>query len=330
MYLRVNIAGFGDAHMESRSCKREHEMPKNLKGDDFSMGRKCFLLFKSGLLLMMALLPAAAWAQNPWQWQMSLRIDQPGDSMYMPSAIAFDTESERYYAVDTGRNRLVSFDRNGKMLRAFTADEQLKAPFDMVRLNNGKLWVVEKGRNSLTLIDVAGREVKPHILKDGKRQVFPDRIGLGGGKLHVLDRASGQVLRLDNNLAVEQRFGCANCTAGLADFVIHDDSVIAIEPRERKIFRFHPDGRIAEEIKLGDEAGFPVSLAVESSGFIYVLDRTHNSVLAYSGNGRLHYRFLGPGQSAGKIHFARQLRFDPWGRLCVVDEGNGRVEIYGR
>jgi len=280
--------------------------------------------------MALVFLPAMAPAQSPWHWQKSLRVEEIGDAMYMPSAVAFDNESNRYYVVDTGRNRLVSFGQDGKVIRAFTANEQLKAPFDMVRLDNGQLWVVEKGRNSLTLIDIAAKKVQPNTLKDGDRLVFPDRIAYAGGKLHVLDRASGQILRLDKDLSVEQRFGCPDCSAGIFDFVIHGDSVLALEPRDKKIYRFRADGTIAEEINLGDKVDFPISLDVESSGYIYVLDRHQNKVLAYSENGQYLYSFLGEGQSAGKVYFARQLRFDPWEHLCVVDEGNGRVEIYGR
>jgi sugar lactone lactonase YvrE len=285
-------------------------------------------LTKLFLVAVLTMLPATALADSSWHWVMSLRVDTTGDSMYMPSAVAFDTESQRYYAVDTGRNRLISFDRDGKLVRAFTADEQLKAPFDMVRLDNGQLWVVEKGRNSLTLIDIRAKKVQPNTLRDGDRLVFPDRIAYAGGKLHVLDRASGQILRLNDDLSVDQRFGCPDCSAGMVDFVIDKDTILALEPRDRKVYRFRADGTVAETIDLGAEVDFPVSLAIGSAGFLFVLDRHQNSVLAYDENGHFRYRFLGPGQAAGKVYFPRQLRFDPWGRLCVVDEGNGRVEIY--
>lgn len=283
------------------------------------------------LVALVLFLPFSAPAQqSPWQWQMSLKVDQVGDSMYMPSAVGFDVESERYYAVDTGRNRLVSFDRGGKLVRAFTANDQLRAPFDMVRLDNGQLWVVEKGRNSLTLIDLAARKIEPHIIKDGTRQVFPDRIAQAGGSLYVLDRSSGDVLRLANDLSVDRRFGCADCTGGITDFVVVDGKVLALGGRDRKILSFNNDGSVAREYALGREVDFPVSLAVGPSGFMYVLDRHSNSVLAYDEDGRFRYRFLSTGHSTGRVYFARQLRFDPWGNLCVVDEGNGRVEVFAR
>lgn len=282
------------------------------------------------LLVAMVMIPVAASAQSSWEWQESLRVDKTGDAMYMPSAVAFDKATDRYYVVDTGRDRLVSFEKDGKLIRGFTANGQLKAPFDMVRLDNGNLWVVEKGRNSLTLIDLQAKKVTPHTLKDEGRLVFPDRIALDGDKLLVLDRASGQVLRLAPDLSVEQRFSCPDCVGGFGDIVVDGKTLLALAPRDKKVYRFNDDGKVAKEISLGGELDFPVSLAVGPSGTIYVLDRHQNQVFAYTEDGKLMYRFLGTGQGPQKVYFPRELRFDPWGRLCVVDEGNGRVEVFSQ
>lgn len=288
--------------------------------------------FRMGWLLAVILLaaPPTVLADSPWGWKMSLKIEKIGDSMYMPSAVAFDDSSERYYAVDTGRSRLVSFDRDGKFLRAFTANNQLKSPFDMVRLSNGQLWVVEKGRNSLTLIDIPAKKIEHHTLKDEGRLVFPHRIATSRDKLYVLDRARGQVLRLADDLSIEQRFNCSECSAGFADFAVVKGDVWALEPRDKKIYHFRSDGTIADAINLGDRLDFPVSLAIGPSGYFYVLDRHQDSVLAYDESGQFQYSFLGSGQAAGKVHFPSEVRFDPWDQLCVVDEGNGRIEIFGR
>jgi DNA-binding beta-propeller fold protein YncE len=282
------------------------------------------------LVTILALLPTTALAYVPWHWQTSLRIQTPGDAMYMPSAVGFDKESKRYYVVDTGRDRLVSFGSDGKVIKAFTAGNRLKAPFDMVRLDNGQLWVVEKGRNSLTLIDIAAKEVKPFTLHDGKRQVFPARLADDGKNLYVLDRASGQVLRLDSNLAVVKHFDCGDSVGGLSDFVVDKGSVLALDTLGKKVFRFHADGTVADTIQLGSRVDFPVSLAVGPSGFIYVLDRHQSRVLVYTPDGKFKYSFLSLGQGSQQVYFPRELRFDPWGHLCVVDEGNGRVEIFSR
>jgi 6-phosphogluconolactonase (cycloisomerase 2 family) len=75
---------------------------------------------------------------------------------------------------------------------------------------------------------------------------------------------------------------------------------------------------------------FPVSLAVGPADSFYILDRHQNNIVVFSRDGQFQYSFLEFGQGPNQLYFPRQLRFDPWGRLCVVDEGNGRVEIFSR
>ena len=294
------------------------------------MIKKQYIYLAIAILGILFCLPSLAAAEPPWKWQMSLHIETPGDAMYMPSAVSFDPVAERYYVVDTGRNRLVSFSRDGVLLKAFSADDRLLSPFDMVRLNSGALWVVEKGRNSLTLINIGAKEVKPQVLKDGGYQLFPDRIAYAQGALYLLDRASGDVLRLNSDLTVAQRFGCADCTGGFVDFTVTDDSVWALETLGKQVFRFRPDGSIAETIHFKGQVDFPVSLDIGPDDALYILDRHQNRVLVFQRDGQFQYSFLELGQGPGQLYFPRQIRFDPWGQLCVVDEGNGRVEVFSR
>jgi DNA-binding beta-propeller fold protein YncE len=284
------------------------------------------------LAIVLLLLPAASvLASSPWQWQMSLSSNTPGDAMYMPAAVSFDPASQRYYVVDSGKNRLVSFNRKGELLKAFSADNRLLAPFDMVRLDNGQLWVVEKGRNSLTLIDIGAKKVTPNTLRDGGHLVFPDRIALSGGKLYVLNRADGTVLRLNDDLTVAQRFGCADCPGVVVDFAVDNGSVWTLENTSKNIHHYGADGSLSETIPLGDRVNFPVSLGLgPSDSLIYVLDRHQDQVVVFGRDGRFQYSFFGLGQGQEQLYFPRQLRFDPWGQLCVVDEGNGRVEVFRR
>jgi hypothetical protein len=59
-----------------------------------------------------------------------------------------------------------------------------------------------------------------------------------------------------------------------------------------------------------------------------VLDRHKQTIAVFDQGGMFRYRFLSSGSLPGQIFYASQLRFDPWGQLCAVDEGNGRVEVY--
>lgn len=286
-------------------------------------------LFLATVLVLLS--TSVASANGPWQWSESLYDNLRGDAMYMPSAIAFDKEANRYYVVDTGNSRLVSFDREGKLLKAFSADGRLKSPFDMVRLDDGRLWVVEKGRNSLTLIDVAAKKVTPNTLTDDGRLVFPDRLAYDDGKLYVLDRASGQVLRLNDDLTIAQHFGCAECPGVIVDFVVDHGTVWTISAMDKEVSHYGSDGKVLQTISLGDKVDFPVSLALgPARATLYILDRHLHRVAVYGLDGSFQYDFLGLGKGDDQLYFPRQLRFDPWGNLCVVDEGNGRVEVFKR
>lgn len=303
-----------------------HQSPGRVMKQMITIYKRAFFL-----TIIIGLLAVPAQAKSSWQWKMTLADNLKGDAMYMPAAVSFDQESGRYYAVDAGNNRLISFDRNGVLLKAFSAENRLKAPFDMVRLDDGKLWVVEKGRNSLTLIDIAGKKVVPNTLKDEGRLVFPDRLVESNDKLYVLDRASGQVLQLNDDLSVAQRFGCADCLGVIVDFAVDDGSVWTLDVMGKNIYHYAADGKLSDTLSLGDRVNFPDSLAISPGAhLIYVLDRHQGQVVVFGEDGKYQYSFLGLGQGQEQLYFPRQIRFDPWGHLCVVDEGNGRIIVYAR
>ena len=281
------------------------------------------------ILLLSTWVPAAV--AGPWQWKINLQGQTPPDAMIMPSALEFDTAKDRYYVVDSGNNRLMSFDREGKLLSAFNAGDSLQAPYDMVRDEKGVLWVVEKGRNSLTSIDLSGKTTVPHTLSYQGRTVYADRLAYAAGQFYVLDRASGGILVFDQDLQGKQSFDCPDCgDGGFVDFKLQGGELWALSMLNRSIYRFGADGRLAAKISLGDAARFPVSLAVDPAGPIYVLERHQGGIAAFDATGELKYRFLEPGQTRGQLYFPVELQIDPWGQLCVVDEGNGRVQIFGR
>jgi len=283
-------------------------------------------------LILFSSLCGQAEAKTPWRWQMTLKPELATDAMHMPHGLYVDAEKERYYVADSGNNRLLSFDRKGLLVHSFTANDELKTPSDLIRTKTGELWIIERGRNSLTRIDMANKQTVPHTLTDQGRLVFPDRIEYNENGFYLLDKASGAVLMLDTTLAVRQRFRCPaeQGNGGFVDFILHDNEVWALDQRAKAVYHFQANGEVAGRISLGEEIQVPVSLAIGSQGLLYVLDRLDGVIIAYDRDGRFKYRFLGAGQAQGQLYYPAELRFDPWGQLCVVDEGNGRVEVFSR
>ena len=270
-------------------------------------------------------------AAGPWQWEMTLQETDGGSVMLLPTAIHVDPILERYYVVDSGKNRLLTFDRAGGFFKTFTASNQLKKPYDLVR-EQGILWLVEKERNSLTRIDLKAKKITPKIITDQDRVVYPDRIELHKEFVYLLDKATGAVLALDKkNLQVTGRFTCSDCDNGFVDFKLRNGKLWALEQSNKAVYKFSYDGVLEELIQLDPAAlDFPRSIEIDESGFLYILDRHKGQVGVFDFRGRFKYSLFEAGQARGKLYYPIEVKFDPWGRLCIVDEGNGRVQVFSR
>jgi len=269
----------------------------------------------------------AAESQSPWKFVFSLQAQ--GKGMALPVALYVDNEKERYYVVDSTGNKLFSFAGDGKFLQEFTAEGTLQKPYDMARLTDGSLLVVEKGRNSLTRVDLKNKKTTPLVLMHQGREVFVDRLEVASGKVYVLDRLSGRILQLDEALQVVKSFAMPADAGWLADFKVVEKKIWALDQKKKQVYSLDENGRPSPPIQLTG-VDFPVSLAVDQTGFFYILDRHRGAVVVFGRNGEFKYQFLTKGQGRNNLYFPQEVRFDHLGRLCVVDEGNSRVMVFNR
>jgi streptogramin lyase len=268
---------------------------------------------------------------EPWLWEMTLQETDGGSTMLSPTAIHIDPVLERYYVVDSGNNRLLTYDKGGGFFKSFTASRQLKRPFDMVR-EEGILWLVEKERNSLTRIDLKAKKISPKAITDQDRTVYPDRIEIYKEHVYMLDKSSGSVLALDkNNLQVTNRYSCKECDNGFVDFKLRNNKIWGLEQSGKAVYKFSYDGTLDEVIQLEtDKVDFPRSIEIDESNYLFILDRHKGSLAVFDSKGRFKYSLFEAGQARGKLYYPIEVKFDPWGRLCIVEEGNGRVQIFSR
>jgi DNA-binding beta-propeller fold protein YncE len=271
-----------------------------------------------------------ALADNRAPWKLAFTLGDPALVDGLPTALYVDGDKKRYYMVDSSGGRLASFDDQGAFQQVFSPAGGLRRPFDMVRLSESVLVVAEKGENTLTRIDFVGKETVRTAVVDQGRRLMVDRLEIAGGRLYVLDRASGGIFRLSEAFTVEQRFPLPQKSGGLVDFKIVGNQIWALGQQEKMLYVYQENGLISKRIDLGGQVKFPVSVAVDSGGLIYVLDRHQGEVVVFDRRDKVKYRFLGKGHGPQQLYYPLEIRFDPWGRLCIVDEGNNRVQVFGR
>jgi len=270
--------------------------------------------------------------EGPWKWQLSLNLntEKLGNQMLFPTGLYVDKERGRYYVVDTGNNDIHSFDLQGNHLNTLKPGDQLKQPYGMVRDAQEVLWLVEKGRNSLTQIDLKEKKIVPHLLKSGEREIFPDRLVLSEGNFFILDKMTGRVVIFNKDLQAVQEIRCADGNGSIFDFTVSKGDIWTLDVIGKNISVFQPNGALLKQIDIGAHVSFPYALEIGTGGQIFVLDRHEGSVAVFDENGEFKYKFLTKGQSRGRLYYPEDLQFDSLGRLCIVDSGNSRVEIFGR
>lgn len=292
-------------------------------------------LYLSGAL---AILVICCWItpsiaeEGPWKWQLSLNIknEKQGNQILLPTGLYIDKERERYYVVDAGNNGLHSFDVQGNHLNTLKPGDQLKQPYGMVRDAQEVLWVVEKGRNTLTQIDLKEKNIVAHKLVFGDREIFPDRLVLSEGNFFILDKMTGRIVKFDKNLQGVQEFCCSDGLGGFGDFTVSLGEIWTLDIVGKMIYRFKASGELENKFDVSGMVSFPYALEIGSGGQIYILDRHEGSISVLESDGEFKYKFLAKGQSRGRLYYPEDIQFDFLGRLCVVDSGNGRVEIFGR
>jgi len=281
--------------------------------------------------LLVLLTGSLAFAAGPWNYVRQLPAADSGVKIGLPSALSIDVDKKRYYVVDAEGGQLVSFDKDGKFLAAFNAGGELRTPLSMARTSSGVLWAVNRANNELLYINPRQQKVQRFTPKypDGTRMV-PAKVAVDGkNRLFVLDLQRGAILQLDDNLKIVQQYSGGKEFQGFVDFKLKGSQLWALDGLSASIYGFSVSGTASDPVQLkGLE--FPVSLEVDSAGQYYVLDRHAGTVVVFGPNGDLRFRFLGKGKRHGQLWYAKELVFDWEERLCVVNEGNGRIDILTR
>lgn len=275
--------------------------------------------------------PGAHGAQ-PWELARQMTGADGTTRLEQPLELGFDAVNRRYFVVDGRHGVLMSFDEEGGRLAAFNAGGQIRKPVDLLLIDANRLWVADRSLNQLLYIDVQEKQVRAFSIRHPNGDlVFVDRLDRDRqSRLLVLDRLSGAIVVLDDNLQVTQTLAGGKEFQGFSDFKVKEDGIWALDGLQRRVYHFDGQGRLQKTIVLAGELSFPVAIEVDESGTLYILDRHAGDVRTFDTQGRFKAAFLVKGKREGQLWYPAALAFDWARRLCVVDEGNARIQIYER
>jgi hypothetical protein len=151
------------------------------------------------------------------------------------------------------------------------------------------------------------------------------------GDLLVYDVAGGRALRLSGSGRPTTEVKIEGQVTALATSAA--GGFFAAVAAEGSVLHFGANGSLAQRWELpGDEhiPAWPVGLAAEPGGDLYVVDRHGARLLVLDANGELVGLGSRRGWEPGLLHFPAGIARLPNGLVLVADEGNGRAQVFRR
>ena len=296
------------------------------------MKRKTFLSLRQfsvlTLVLTLGLAPSTiAQSRLPrlLSWESTLK-GQDQETLRWPVAVAEGPAGELAVA-DAFRKKIFFFKDSGVSWTQGEAVDLEASPLDIAR--DGERYVISlRGEALLVALDIPRRQLRHLALPAG---VIPGSLAsMPGGGVLLQDLATGDILTLSPQgsvwvkvKAVAMDIGDLAATAG--------GGFVATFPTAGEVRRFDALGtenaRWAVP-RTGPVPAWPVGVSLAPSGDITIADRHGQRLVSFDNSGRPRGIGSRGGWVAGLLrHPSRLVRLND-GRIAVVDQGNGRLQIF--
>ena len=257
-----------------------------------------------------------------------------------PQGISVDPEGNIYVA-DTGNHRVQKFDSAGRPIEEIGGfgwgEGRFNRPTGLSAREGLNIYVVDSQNrrvqrfdrylNFLSSIPPSTEEEEPlafGFLRD--IEMAPT------GELYVSDEENEQVLILTSFGELERSFGGFTSAAdrlrtpaGLT--IGRGSAVFVADTGNDRIARYDAFGSFLGSIGQGLLKG-PKGVATDGQGYLYVADTGHDRICVFSSQGELLFSLGAAGTGYGSFHSPIDLAVSGTDLLCVLDSGNGRVQIF--
>ncbi|UCF66211.1 MAG: hypothetical protein JSV80_10455 [Acidobacteriota bacterium] len=285
-----------------------------------------------GIAALVSLLVAPAWAQGSAQtllvWESAI-YGLEELSLRWPVALAMRSEDE-IVVVDAYDDKLVVFtnDTGGWIGRRKVA---LPASPASAAYAGGRYFVSLRGERHGELISFDPDRWAQRPVPLPRGVVAGALAGGKDGTLAVHDQAGSEVLILDAKGSVRAKIPLAGPVHALT--VAPGGALYAASPQLARVVRVGEDGAIEQEFDvpgMSPERAWPVSVAVDTGGELYVVDRHAGRVVVLDAAGALSGFGSREGWDEGLLRHPAALALTPGGRVVIADQGNGRVQVFLR
>ncbi len=266
-----------------------------------------------------------------------------GDLLRRPSNVAVDGQGNIYVA-DTGKRRIVVFDRNGTFNGVYgnpgRGETDLWNPIDVAVAPDGRTYVIDKSQNKMVIFDVTRTPERAVFFPDEA----PLSVAINGDDLIVTTESGVLIGTLDAEprtayVARGKNPGEFDRPAGVA--VGADGTLYIADSLNYRVQAIGTDGQVRwtygepipadQAIRFDDESrlfGLPASIAVDDAGFVYVVDGLNAEVVVLDQETGQFVEMIGDvGHQDGAFYFPDGIAYAD-GRLVIADKFNDRIQVF--
>lgn len=289
----------------------------------------------AGLALCLAL-PASGEGGVALRSGPPLYADSLGNPMLRPEGVGCGGGATLVVA-DTGNRRILRFTvGEGKITpRDALALPELPYPIRVRVDSGGETFALDGRLRRIARIDAQGKFAGYLDIPNGNREepVIPRSFAIGpDDHVYVLDIFSERVLVVSRTGELLREIAFAESYGFFSDVAVaRDGTVLLVDSVGRRVFSAAPGQKTVSALAegLAEDVEFPTSLAVDSSGRIYVADQSGGGIVILGRDGSFLGRQSSMGWKAGFVRYPSGICVDDRGNLFVADRENNRVQVFG-
>lgn len=263
----------------------------------------------------------------------TIYFDASGGAMKQPDGIGCSGKQPLIVA-DTGNGRLLKYtDEGGKIAGgAEIKVDQITYPVRVQVTSQGDILVLDGKQRRIVRLSPEGT-FKGYVDPSGvSSAVVPMSFAIDStDNLYLLDVFSGRVVELDQTGKFVRQIDFPEKYGFISDLAVDfKGTVFVLDSVDAMVLSATKDAKSFSAVtgNLKEYMNFPISLAVDNRGMMYLSDQNGSGVVVVGADGSFQGRAVLFGWRDGLVRYPSQICVSDKDKLFIADRDNSRVQIF--
>jgi sugar lactone lactonase YvrE len=258
-------------------------------------------------------------------------VDGKGAGIRQPEGVG--CQGNALVVADTGNGRLLRYTIAGDTWTpgGEIVLPQLPSPIRVDMNSKGEIFALDGQSRKIARVAASG-EFLGYFAPTGEVQgaIVPRSFRIDReDNLYLLDVLSARVLVMDPSGKIRREIPFPKEYGFFSDLAVNPGgSILLLDSVRKRVFKVAKSSPNAEPLteSLKEEAYFPVGIATDKQGTIFLVDQNGSGVVILGADGSFRGRRLSMGWKEGFLRYPAQMCVTENGTAFIADRGNNRVD----